>query len=344
MRGFSTTRLAGIDIARGFAVLTMFVAHVAPQAGGGVAGIVLDVAGGERPRTVFAVAGGIALGLFVQSALRRGVPIGELRRSIAVRGVFLIALGLLLQTMSSGVSVVLDTWGVLFLVALPFLRVPNRWLLVAAAVLLVAGTAITVAFEQPLIVYTTLHTEWLQVGDWAVTGSYPLLTWLGLLAIGYAVSRLALTERRTQLLLIAVGVVLMLGIAARLVFDEKTFGFELSVHVAAAGFAVALVAALLFVTTGDSPVPRVITVILTPLRAVGAMPLTIYTAHVVALTFWRSDGAPGYATWWPFILLTLASLVVATLWRLFLGQGPLERLTALLSRPRPAPRAAHARP
>lgn len=337
MKAIQAHRIPAIDIARGWAVLTMFIAHTQPDDEGGFFGHLLAIAGGgERPRTLFAITGGIALGLFVASRLREGQMLGEVRRTIAIRGIFLIALGLFLQTMSSGVSIVLDTWGLLFLVALPFLVTKSRTLLIGAVVLLVAGSAIRVAVSGRASAFVLEHSELAQVSDWFTTGSYPVLIWAAFLAVGYAVSRFDLTDRRTQLLIAGSGAVLSIAVVAALLSDEaapQTFPQELLRHVAAIGAALLVVGVLLLLTSGRNAVARVLGVVLWPLRAVGSMPLTIYTAHVLALTVWHSSGAPGYDSWQPFVVLTLCSLVFATVWRLTLGQGPLERLIALVSRP-----------
>jgi hypothetical protein len=335
MRTIDRHRIPAIDIARGYAVLTMFVAHVQPSDHGGLGQLLTIAAGGERPRTLFAVTGGIALGLFVASGLRRGENVSELRRIVAVRGVFLVALGLFLQTMSSGVSVVLDTWGLLFLIALPFLLVRSAALLIGGATVLVVGTAVDVWVGDAVSPGLRMHTELFQLIDWLTTGSYPLLIWLGFLAIGYAVSRVDLERRRNQAVLLVVGAVLFSGVVVAVLSDPDdapAFLPELLAHLSAVGFALGLLGALLLVTSGTGVLPRVIGVVLFPLRAVGSMPLTIYTAHVVGLATWRSFGAPGVEGWVPFATLTVLSLVFATLWRLFVGQGPLERLIAIVSR------------
>ncbi len=68
-----------------------------------------------------------------------------------------------------------------------------------------------------------------------------------------------------------------------------------------------------------------------PLAATGAMALTAYCGHVVAIalleeSLWDMSGNQVYL--W-FVLVTLA---VASLWRLTLGRGPLERLLTWSSR------------
>jgi hypothetical protein len=65
-----------------------------------------------------------------------------------------------------------------------------------------------------------------------------------------------------------------------------------------------------------------------PLASVGAMALTAYTSYVFAPAVLDWD-FEGIATWLAFIGVIV---VVATGWRLVLGQGPLERLLSSSSR------------
>ncbi|MCS5715716.1 DUF1624 domain-containing protein [Herbiconiux sp. CPCC 205716] len=310
----SSLRIPAIDIARGVAVLTMFVAHAQPAAPTGALDLVEVAGGGERPRTLFAVIGGIALGLYLASAERRGLSDRELRREIAVRGVALIALGLVLQTMASGVAVVLDTWGLLFLIALPVLRVRTPLLLAGSAVAVVAASASAAALPAPARDELARHQVLNQLFEWLAIGPYPLLLWFGFLILGLAFSRLMLRRRSTQLLLLGAGAVLATATLATRITGgahehagERPFPTELLVHLGAIGAALALTAALLMLTEPASGWRRMLGVALRPLQAVGAMPLTVYTAHVVALAVWRSSGAPLADTWLPFAAVSRAS-------------------------------------
>ncbi|WP_152191770.1 heparan-alpha-glucosaminide N-acetyltransferase domain-containing protein [Georgenia satyanarayanai] len=97
------------------------------------------------------------------------------------------------------------------------------------------------------------------------------------------------------------------------------------------GLALALVGLLLL--TGEA-----LRYVLLPLAAVGSMPLTAYTAHVVAI--WMVMGPGGWSQ--PpelFWFLAAGLLLGCTLWAVLLGRGPLERLTARASdRLAPRPR------
>lgn len=75
-----------------------------------------------------------------------------------------------------------------------------------------------------------------------------------------------------------------------------------------------------------------------PLVAVGAMPLTAYCAHVVALAITSHDaytgsGEPSWlaGSWQLWALFAGTALVVCPLWGRFAGRGPLERLVGWLA-------------
>jgi uncharacterized membrane protein YeiB len=86
------------------------------------------------------------------------------------------------------------------------------------------------------------------------------------------------------------------------------------------GLAIALIA--LLVLTGES-----LRYVLLPLAAVGSMPLTAYSAHVVAI--WGVVGPGGWnqpTLLYPFLAVGL--LIACSAWAILAGRGPLERLTA----------------
>ena len=59
-----------------------------------------------------------------------------------------------------------------------------------------------------------------------------------------------------------------------------------------------------------------------PLAPVGSMALSVYTAQVVTISIIGADNEDNR----PWLAFVLATLLLATLWRLTLGRGPLERL------------------
>ncbi|WP_244632035.1 MULTISPECIES: hypothetical protein [unclassified Microbacterium] len=65
--------------------------------------------------------------------------------------------------------------------------------------------------------------------------------------------------------------------------------------------------------------------VLLPLGALGSMPLTAYSAHVLSIVLVGGPGAffSSNAVW---AATAVGLLVVTTLWSMFFGRGPLERL------------------
>ncbi len=74
---------------------------------------------------------------------------------------------------------------------------------------------------------------------------------------------------------------------------------------------------------------RFLRVLLIPLAALGSMPLTAYSLHIVALAILSDSVAPGPIQWAEQSILLM---VFATLWVAAVGSGPLERLVARTAR------------
>ena len=121
-------RIEGVDAARGIALIGMFVAHVAPAVASVDAAELIALAD-ERPRLLFALTAGIGLGLLSGGVRPADDPRerGALRRQVAIRAVMLVALGLLVvATLRPLVFVILDVYGVAFLLMIPLMFLPAR--------------------------------------------------------------------------------------------------------------------------------------------------------------------------------------------------------------------------
>ncbi|WP_127819577.1 DUF418 domain-containing protein, partial [Microbacterium sp. CPCC 204701] len=90
------------------------------------------------------------------------------------------------------------------------------------------------------------------------------------------------------------------------------------------GFALAVLGACLLVCR------TFLRLVVLPLRAVGAMPLTAYTAQLVVWAVVASVvlGDPGdlsgFRALEPFWSLTVGAIMLCTAWTLLIGRGPLE--------------------
>jgi len=335
-RSFSVGRIAGIDVARGLAIIGMFVAHAIPRAD--EAELLVD----GRSSILFATLAGISLGIMTGSErpIERGQRADRVV-SIVGRALILFLLGVALGTLGSGVAIILEYYAIMFLFLTPALFLP-RWALglIAAVLTVIAPTSAAGTGSASLPVDSLAY--FLQY--YLLIGSYPVLIWLPFLLLGLIAARSGLGRARTQIWMIVAGIsmsVLGYGTAWLLpgVTAEAHSGSTAEV-LGSGGLAVAIIGALLWFTsperTGISPAIRTV---LGPVGTIGAMALTVYTMQIITLAVFvvlreRSGGMIEYPGWPLLIGMTVASLLFAGVWRHFLGKGPLERLLTLMTRPR----------
>jgi uncharacterized membrane protein YeiB len=324
-----TGRIVAVDVARGLAILGMLIAHVIPRPDD--AELLVD----GRSSILFASLAGVSLGLMTGGA--SPLPRAEraaARTSIAIRAVVLILLGLLLWLFPHGIAIILDYYGIMFLLLIPLLFA-NRLALavVGAALLLIAPPLAASSAER-------VADPWAL--DWFLTGYYPALVWLPLLITGLIASRSDLTRLRTQLLLTAGGAAAMLlGYGSAILIPDVTaeaHSSTLAEILGSGGFAFTMLGVLLLVTSPRMGALAVaLRAVLWPVAAAGSMPLTIYTGQILALTiavFALSAGDTvviDYTGWPLLIALIVGSLLFASGWRALFGTGPLELVMRRLS-------------
>ena len=324
----ASPRIPAVDIARGFAVLGMFVAHAMPRAN--EAELVVD----GRSSILFATLAGVSLGL-LSGATDPPAPgaRASVRRLVLVRALVIFLLGVLLWTLGSEIAIILDYYAVMFLLLLPLLFANRAVLAVIAALLLVVAPLLAHLVDPgnraPASVIDVLR-------EYLLTGAYPALVWLPLLILGLVAARSGLERRRTQAWLVAGGsAAAVVGYGSALVLPGVTaeaHSGSTAEILASGGTALAILGVLLFATTAGR-FGELAQTLLWPVGAVGALALTVYTAQILVLAMAagaRDSGGPDYPGWPLLTGLALASLVGASLWRYFIGRGPLERmLTAL---------------
>lgn len=372
VRGASSVaggRLQGVDVARALALLGMMATHV-----GGIADQVewaepstwAAVANG-RSSSLFAVLAGVSIGLTTGRTTPPGPPvIGRVRCRLAIRALVVIAVGLVLMALQTPVYVILPTYGALFLLAIPVLRLRARWLLVLAALCAVASPVVSLA-TAPF--YAGAGTWEMQLGL-----VYPVVTFLAYVLVGLALSRAGLGPRRrcpddapatsgpsrwgegrgAQVRLLAsgalvataayvVGVLLApVPVAAAAAFPGVPFvgsGSDVlaqvflsprdhsSSIVDVVGTAGVAVAVIALCTLLFDGRGTTARRVAFPLVAVGSMPLTVYAGHIVVLAF-LPEYPDSAVAWWCFVV---GSVLFAMVWRTSVGRGPLERLTARLT-------------
>ena len=196
-----------------------------------------------------------------------------------------------------------------------------------------------------------------------LTGTYPALAYLVYLLVGMGLGRLDLRRRATQVRVLVVGVgvslcaqaasyVLLFGLGgydrllAALSGDEEELAdllvwesgglptdtwWSLAIDAPHANTPLAIAASL---GTGMAVLGffllifRAVGAWLSPLSAMGSMTLSLYTAHLVALSFEVHYDRP--YLW--FTIQLVAAALFAVAWQRSMGQGPLERAVGTLSK------------
>jgi uncharacterized membrane protein YeiB len=171
----------------------MVVAHVLDERGsdGSLTWVAWLVTG--RASALFAVLAGVSL---VLMSRRASAP------ALAVRAVLVAALGLALGELETGLAIILTYYGVLFLLGLPFLRLPARTLFLWAGAWVVVAPVVSQAVRPHLPprgaaspAFDHLGNPGHLLSELLVTGYYPCLTWLAYLLLGMAIGRCDLRSR-----------------------------------------------------------------------------------------------------------------------------------------------------
>jgi uncharacterized membrane protein YeiB len=306
-----------------------------------------------RSSILFATVAGVSLGLLTGGATPP--PPGERgpqRGSIAIRGATLMLLGIALTNLlHPPLHVILDYYGLAFLLLVPLLFARRSVLAIAAALVVVLAPAIVEAMRV-VVDPDDIPLVLLPFAQWLIYGTYPVLIWLAFPLFGLLCARSGLERRRTQLIMIAAGTVAAVaGYGA----GERLPGVTAAAHsgtaaevIGSGGLAVAIIGLATLLGTVPGTPGRGIRFVLFPVAAAGGMALSLYTAQVIALTIVRDanrvEAEPGWV--YPDAILPVlivSALVIGTLWRLFLGAGPLERVLRRLTSV-PAPRKAESSP
>jgi hypothetical protein len=303
-----------------------------------------DVVNG-RSSILFALLAGVSIALITGGRSPvSGDPLRVARGRLAVRAVLLWALGVALISTSVPLFVILPAYAILFLLALPLLalRAPTLWAIAGA-------TAAVMPWVQPLLDASPLW-DGPAGGELAllVGWHYPFPVWFAFVAAGLAVGRSDLTARSVQIGLVVGGggaAVLGYGLAVQAPAGAPVGGVDLSsvwtaqAHsngilevVGSGGFAVAVLGLSLWVCRTR------LALVLLPLRAVGGMPLTAYTAQIViwalvaSVLLVRTDDLAGFRALEPWAPFIVGTIVGCSAWAFLVGRGPLETFFSWASR------------
>jgi Protein of unknown function (DUF418) len=293
-----------------------------------------------RSSILFATVAGVSLGLLTGGS--RPPPVGDRtkrRLSIAIRGATLILIGVLLTTLlRPPLQVILDYYGLAFLLLVPLLFAP-RPVLALAAVLVVAIAPLLVEWMRAEVDPHRIPLLLTPFAQWLVYGTYPVAIWLAFPLFGLICARSGLERRRTQLIMIGAGALAAVaGYGAGAVLPGVTAAAHSGTAaevIGSGGLAVAIIGFATLIGSMPAPAGPGIRFVLFPVAAAGGMALSLYTAQVIALTIVREANRIDAERWvYPEAILPvliITALVIGTLWRIFLGAGPLERLLRWLT-------------
>ncbi|WP_078113916.1 DUF418 domain-containing protein [Gordonia sp. IITR100] len=347
----SADRAQGVDLARGIALVGMLAAHllVIPALHWGEPASWVAVVQG-RSSILFATLAGVSLGLFTggtQPIPGSSTVLRRTRLQIAIRALFIWAIGIAMSALGLPVYIILPAYAILFLLAIPLLTA-TRFLL--------TGTVSVV------VVITPVMYVWINAAPWwdgnagaavsvLVGWPYPFLVWIAFIVSGLVIARCGVTQLHVQVAAVGIGTLLAglgYGLAAsltrtRIPNADSIWADALSAQphsggilevVGSGGVAVAVIGLCGLITRTRAAA------ILLPLRAVGSMPLT---AYVLQLVVWflvahsildNPHDLTAFRTLQPFWPMTVGIITACTAWALLIGRGPLEQA---LTRLQPSP-------
>jgi len=330
-------RIAGIDLARGLAIVGMFAAHLivtADEFSWSDPGTWTALVDG-RSSILFAMLAGVSIGIVTGGAAPLiGQRMSIARWRLALRAAALFVLGILLILTGVPVYVILPAYAILFLLALPFTGMS------ASSVLWTAGAlALVMPFLQPVLGGLPIwQSPFGPELDLLIGWHYPFTVWIAFVLAGLGIARSGITRIIVQIRMLVAGGVLAgigYGLAELPAPDASSYWWSvwsaqphssgLLEVIGSGGFVIAVSAACLLLCR-----LRAVKAITLALRATGAMPLTAYTAQLVvwaviaAITVGDTTDLIAFRELDPFWPLTIATIVGCTAWALLLGRGPLE--------------------
>lgn len=323
-------RERGVDLARGLAVVSMFVAHTAPSAGPGGLLNLSELL--TFPLFALLVGAGSELAARRLAVLPHGA-------ASLVRAAALLLLGWSLAQAGAHIVIVLAPLGVLTLLCWGVSRLPTTAVAAvgAAAGLLAPWTieASRARWAEVAVAGETGALWWL---DLLVSTSYPQAVLLLCGCVGIVLTRFLLprsggpapVERPAAVLALALLVAGALA-AARVAGVLELHAYETTWPEELFVTALATTAYAGCLLVARARAAR----LLAPLAWVGAMTLTLYALQIGWLAWWARGLLPGTSddAWVNVVGMTVASLVLASLWRLAglarpWNRGPVEGVVA----------------
>lgn len=340
-----TQRRIDVDVVRFLALVAMFIAHVAPVAGPG--GVLMLSEFVTMPLFALLVGAGAQLGEW--GAARSGKR-ARWWRSMVVRAVALVVVGMLIDRAGAQVLIVLMHLGALVVVTDLVARLRWWWPAALGVLTLLVSPILVTRFaemQQEAILEASLSGAAWEPSLWWETqlflwGNHPyrLLSMITYGCLGILLTRWWLRRSEVPRWHLLAGGMVGLGVAGA-VFVLRAAG-QVGLE-AYSGTHVETVFNMGLITGvfglglwGAAFLPGVLARLL---AATGAMTLTLYAAHVLWLAYYVRVLRPGTADdgWGNLTVLILGSLALTALWRVAVRRGawrrgPLEGLIALLVR------------
>jgi uncharacterized membrane protein YeiB len=329
-----TPCIAGLDLARGCALLGVMAAdvfHAAPGNGPSAFG---PMSAGDCPAVALALVAGVSLALTSGGGqLLQGRRRASARADITVQAVLITVIGLALGVIDHTTDL-LPYYGTLQVATTAWLG-RRPWFLtrIATVVLLIAPIIVTSTTDRTAVrldgspSFSTLVTDPSRmIIALFVTGAYPVLLYLAYTCVGLAIGRMGLTSPQfTRTLLTGGGAITAVSwIWWLAVPASRTHSWVYLIRsINSLGSAVLVVVfALLLVRT------PMMERLLRPFTTAGTMVLTLYSGCVLLLVTGVLRSGPGEQ----FAVLLIGALLFAMLWRRLLADGPMEWLVAQSSR------------
>lgn len=188
-------RLVALDVARGLAVLGMYVQHFALNEKN--AAIVSG-----NTTLLFVLCGGISYSLMAQGMRDKGIEKTAFRSRMLARAVFIDLIGYTLIMLNTPFGVILPAYAALFVLALPLVYRSTRVLVTTAICLILLGPPVMVLggslFSEAFLLYDI------------VGGPMSALALSSVFVAGMAIGRLDLTSTHTALSLAGSGSIMLI--------------------------------------------------------------------------------------------------------------------------------------
>lgn len=341
-------RWIGVDAARGLALVGMMAVHILPSRDPDDSISTAYFLASGRSSALFAILAGVGLALaYGRDQAPEGTELRKARAGIVARAAVIGFIGLLLGEIDSGVAVILVNYGFLFLAGALLVGLSRRAALVTGAIWVVVAPLLSHWLRGQLpdpALYVPGIDELADpitfLREIFLTGYYPVAVWIAYLLIGLGLGR----GKRPGWGVVGVGIALAgvakFGSSLLLELVDPDLG---EIPIQFFGTTPTSSAWFLALSTPHSGTPfdlahtigtslavvgicSLIDKALGWIAAAGAMTLSLYTFHVVALS-----AGPNASPMDLFVIHALAAIFLGWVWRRLVGKGPLESLTANVS-------------